>query len=122
MRRLSSKAYADALWQTWQKTPVAERATLLKSFLTLLREQRALKSMPRILDQVQKLEDIGAGVRRVRVEAAEALDQDQLAKQLSKALGPVTVDLTVNPALIAGLKVQVGDELIDASIATQLQH
>jgi F-type H+-transporting ATPase subunit delta len=122
MRRLSAKHYAQTLWQAWQKTPAAQHEALLQAFLELLRDQRALKYASRILNQVQVLEDAANGVRRARVEAATALDPQQLAAGLKAALGPVDVDFTVNPKLIGGLRVQIGDELIDASIATQLQN
>ena len=122
MKRLSAKHYAEVLSAVWSKAPAAQHGLLLQAFVELLREQRALKLTPRILDHLQKLEDTTAGVKRVHVTAADTVDAKQLSQELSAKLGPVAVDVTVNPKLIAGLSIQIGDELIDATVATQLQR
>lgn len=78
--------------------------------------------MPQIIHQVQILEDKAAGLTRVRTEVADSAAATGLEKKLSDVLGSVVVDVTVNPRLIAGLKVQISDELIDGSVATRLQR
>ena len=50
-------------------------------------------------------------------------DRDRVASELSKRLGKeVTMKVEVDPRILGGLKVQYGDRLIDASVATRLQQ
>lgn len=61
----------------------------------------------------------------VKAFIASELDSDaakKVADQIGQALGK-TVSLTqkVDPSLIGGLKIKVGDQLIDASVASQLR-
>lgn len=61
---------------------------------------------------------------QARVEHAGAITGDilgALAQTLSRKYGrPITASAQPNPALIAGLRVRVGDDLYEASIASQL--
>lgn len=51
-----------------------------------------------------------------------ATELDQVAQQIGKALGKtVSLKQKVDPSLIGGMKIKVGDQLIDASVASQLQ-
>jgi len=53
----------------------------------------------------------------------DANDRDRVAIQLSERLGKtVTMRVEVDPQIIGGLKIQYGDRLIDASVATRLQQ
>lgn len=122
MKRLSAKQYASRLWLIWSKAPVNQRQPLLTAFLGLLQRQHALKLMPRITEHLQSLEDQADGLTRVRVESATAVDLDELTKQLKTIFGSVTIEATTNSALVAGLKIQVGDRFIDASVANQLRR
>lgn len=79
-----------------------------------------------IVEEFERLVDEAEG--RVRATAVTAVeleraDQDRLAKNLSSSLGKeVRLDVRVDPAIIGGLVLHVGDRLIDASIATRLQQ
>jgi F-type H+-transporting ATPase subunit delta len=62
---------------------------------------------------------------QARVTTAVALNDAQrtrLAESLSKALGKqVSVDASEQPAIIGGLVVRVGDQVIDGSVRTRLE-
>lgn len=79
-----------------------------------------------ILDEFELLADEAAGRVRATVTTAVELstdDRENLRQQLSKRLGKeVRVTAAVDRSIIGGLKLQYGDHLIDASLATRLQQ
>ena len=98
--------------------------TLLKLVLVMNRKGRAgrIAAMCRAFD---RLVDQHRGVVEVKAEVAQPLDDaaaGQLREQISAALGGRTVQLHthVNPDLIGGLRLQIGDKLIDGSVVSRL--
>jgi len=63
----------------------------------------------------------------VRVTSASALS-DRQKKEIEKKLSRTTsyaqfcIDYTVNPALIGGLVIQIGDRVVDGSVKTKLEN
>ena len=50
-------------------------------------------------------------------------DADRLRDQLARRLGrEVRLDATVDPAIVGGLVLQVGDRVMDSSVATRLRQ
>jgi F-type H+-transporting ATPase subunit delta len=79
-----------------------------------------------ILDEFEELADEAAGRVRARVTTAVELsveDRERIGSQLSQRLGKeVRVTAAVDRRIVGGLKLQYGDHLIDASVATRLQQ
>ena len=79
-----------------------------------------------IAEEFEELADTAAGRVRARVTAAVELsgsDISRIERDLSGKLGKdVQLQVEVDPAIIGGLVLQVGDRLIDASVATRLQQ
>ena len=92
----------------------------------LLIEANRVPEIGAIADEFEQLADDAAGRVRATVTTAVALesrDRDRVAEQLSHRLGKtVTMRVEVDPSILGGLKVQYGDRLIDASVATRLQQ
>jgi F-type H+-transporting ATPase subunit delta len=92
----------------------------------LLVEANRVHEIGAIADEFQHLADDAAGRVRATVTTAvdlEARDRDRVADQLSRQLGKtVSMKVEVDPRILGGLKVQYGDRLIDASVATRLQQ
>ena len=92
----------------------------------LLVESNRVHEIDGIAEEFDQLADAAAGRVRATVTTAvvlEPVDRDRVAAQLSKQLGKeVRMLAEVDPRIVGGLKVQYGDRLIDASVATRLQQ
>jgi F-type H+-transporting ATPase subunit delta len=92
----------------------------------LLIESDRVRDASAIDDEFQRLVDVAASRVRATVTTAVELtskDRDRVAEELSKRLGKeIHLDLVVDPAILGGLKLQYGDRLVDASVATRLQQ
>jgi len=98
---------------------------LLARFIDLLLDKRRLAVLHWAGSVFAELQDEAAGIRRGRVISALPLSepqQERLKSALAQMLG-VTVVLTaqVDPAVIGGVAVQVGDLMIDGTILQRLR-
>jgi F-type H+-transporting ATPase subunit delta len=117
--------------------PVARRMELISSapheldpeatnLARLLIESNRVKQIGGVAEEFEVLADTAAGRVRATVTTAVELDEaerDKVAHQLSERLGKeVRMTGVVDKAILGGLKLQYGDHLIDASVATKLQQ
>jgi F-type H+-transporting ATPase subunit delta len=101
-------------------------ADLTLRFLQILNEKGRLYHLPAIAAAYDSIVQQKFGKVEVDVYTADAMGSDELREireQLQRALGrePV-VHNYVEPSMIGGVKLQIGDRLIDGSIATQLRR
>ncbi|MGH7911148.1 MAG: F0F1 ATP synthase subunit delta [Candidatus Dormibacteraceae bacterium] len=92
----------------------------------LLIEARTTSALPDIQEEFERLDDEAAG--RVRAVATTAVplsgsDRERLVADLSRRFRrEVRLETRVDRSILGGLVLQVGDRLIDASVATRLQQ
>jgi F-type H+-transporting ATPase subunit delta len=93
-------------------------------FLGLLAEKRRLAELPQVAEAFLALCRERGGTVRVSVVSAVELDsaqQQRLVEKLAARLGKkIEATTTVDPSLIGGFRVQVGDEVIDSSLLSRL--
>jgi F-type H+-transporting ATPase subunit delta len=96
------------------------------NLVMLLIESDRVRDVVGIEDEFRRLADNAAGRVRATVTTAVELsaeDRDRVADGLSKRVGKeVLLDVLVDPRILGGLKLQYGDRLVDASVATRLQQ
>ena len=99
---------------------------LFLNFLLVLNEHDRLEALRPIAAAVRDLHEERTGKVRVQVASAEPLaadQEEQLRRELRESLGREPVlETSVDPALLGGLTVQVGDTLYDGSIRTRLEQ
>ncbi|HCA48309.1 MAG TPA: ATP synthase F1 subunit delta, partial [Armatimonadetes bacterium] len=119
---LSLERKFDALAKLLGEAPVEP----LKRLIALLIENDRLEVLETGADVYQQLADEAEGVMRAFVMSARPLTDDQserLATALSAWLGEsVVVDAVVDPDLLGGIAVRVGDRVLDASLRARLER
>jgi F-type H+-transporting ATPase subunit delta len=92
----------------------------------LLIESNRVQQIGGVAEEFEVLADAAAGRVRATVTTAVDLDRaerDKVGDQLSRRLGKeVRMTVVVDKSILGGLKLQYGDHLIDASVATKLQQ
>ncbi len=94
------------------------------NFLGVLAKNRRLAQLPAVIRAFNILSARHRGEVTAEVTSAHALDDGQvnaLRQNLRTRMGrDIAVDLRVDPAILGGLVVKVGSQMIDGSIRTKL--
>jgi F-type H+-transporting ATPase subunit delta len=105
------------------KSPVTPEAS---NFLQMLAENGRIALLPQIGAQFQVLKNAQLGAADAEIASAFALSDAQvtqlvgtLEKKFGRKLNP---SVTVDPSLIGGVRVLVGDEVLDTSVRAKLQQ
>jgi F-type H+-transporting ATPase subunit delta len=92
----------------------------------LLIESGRIDEATEIDEEFQRLADDAAGRVRATVTTAvelEGEDRERIGRELSKRLDKeVKLSVIVDPRILGGLKLQYGDRIVDASVATRLEQ
>ena len=96
------------------------------NFVAVLAENRRVGSLPEIAAQFQVLRNAQEGAADADISSAFELSGTQVAdlissleKKFGRKLNPT---VTVDPTLIGGVRVVVGDEVLDTSVRARLQQ
>ncbi|WP_010117190.1 F0F1 ATP synthase subunit delta [Acinetobacter sp. P8-3-8] len=102
-----------------------EQTAAVSNFLTLLADNGRLALLPEIETEYEQLKSQNNKTVDVVIESAFPLDsvqEQKLAHALEKRLNSaVKVTVEVNPALIAGVVIRAGDQVIDDSALSKLE-
>lgn len=117
------RAYAKQLLQISLDEKGAVSAERVAAVLAHL-EKNPPARLPLVLAAYRKLVAIEVAKGEARVEHAGPVAPaalDGIAAALGKRYGrPVTATATPNPKLLAGLRVRIGDDVFESSVAGQL--
>ncbi|MEG3072284.1 MAG: F0F1 ATP synthase subunit delta [Peptococcaceae bacterium] len=94
------------------------------NFLALLVDRRREMYFPDIVDEYIALANAGRNIVETQVVSAVELndkEKDELRKILGTLAGQkVQISFTVDPSLVGGVVVRMGDKIIDGSVKTRL--
>jgi F-type H+-transporting ATPase subunit delta len=129
LRRLLRSPVISRIEQARAMEAVLSKAgagDLVKRFIGLVADNRRLFALPQMIDAYLAELASRRGEVTAEVVSAQPLDdasRQRLAEALKRVAGQrVTVDLRVDPSLIAGLVVKVGSRMIDSSLRTKLNR
>ena len=99
---------------------------LALNLVKLLDERGRLTLLPAIAAELTRLLDATRGIVAATVTSAAALEKDEVAaigERLESMTGQtIKLATAVDPSLIGGLTVRVGDRMIDASVRGRLER
>ena len=103
---------------------LADAHPMVVNAVSLMTQRGAVGALPQVASAYGGLLDESLGRARANVTSAEALSQAQRGKlggllqtMLNKE---IVLDASVDPAVIGGVVVRVGDQVIDGSVRTRL--
>ncbi|GAA5174858.1 F0F1 ATP synthase subunit delta [Niveibacterium umoris] len=95
-----------------------------KNFVSVLAENERLGVLPEIHDLFAAQKDAHEGVKDALVSSAFPIDDATLARLIAdlevRFKAKVKATVKIDPELIGGVKIAVGDEVIDASVRGKL--
>ena len=99
---------------------------ITSNFLGVLAQNRRLSQLDPVIRAFNMLAARHRGETTAEITSAHPLSDDQVAalkQNLRTRIGrDVAVDLSVDPAILGGLVVKVGSQMIDGSIRTKLNN
>lgn len=99
---------------------------ITKGLIEYLKKTGQMAILPKLVKEALKKSNIQKDPSKAIVTTAIALDQaelDEIAKIISAlAKRDISASNQVDPEVIGGLKIEVGDKLIDNTIRLQLQN
>jgi F-type H+-transporting ATPase subunit delta len=98
----------------------------MRNFVRVLIDAHRIELLPEIVTLFDALRNDAEGVAKATIESAQPLSEAQVAEltgAMSRRLGKrVEATAIVDPTLIGGARIAVGDTVIDGSVRGKLAH
>ena len=96
------------------------------NLIQLMLRRGRIEDVPRVASEFRRLDNARQGITIATATSAAPLSKDEVAALTSRLEaftgGRVELDVHVDPSLLGGLVVQVGDRLIDGSVRGRLER
>lgn len=104
----------------------ADMLSQMGNLLALVLRRRRVESLPKIAREFRRLYNRRAGIVEASATSAAELDDAELAALRSRLEklkgGRVELETHVDPSLLGGIQVRLGDQLIDGSVRGRLER
>jgi F-type H+-transporting ATPase subunit delta len=97
-----------------------------QNLIRLLLRRGRIEDLPRVAAEFRRLDDERQGITHATATSATALTEEEI-RELTARLeqstgGRIALDVEVDPSLLGGIVVRVGDRLIDGSVRGRLER
>ncbi len=98
----------------------------VQNLIQLLLRRGRIEGLPRVAAEFRRLDDRRQGITHATATSAAPLTPDEvqaLTQRLERSTGGrIALDVQVDPSLLGGLVVRVGDRMIDGSVRGRLER
>ena len=96
-----------------------------RNFIVLLAENGRIEILPEVSEMFEQLKIRQEGVLDAKITSAFAMSDTQLRDLVAdlevKFKRKIEAEVSIDPELIGGVKVEIGDEVLDASVRAKLE-
>ena len=127
MSKISIKNLAQAIYESSQGKEGVDLDDVIKSSVTFIRDKNLLSKSKDILEALEGIIDKENGVVKARVSAGHKLG-NELEKEIEGIIkrkykaDKVIIEEKENPKLLGGIKIEVGDEVIDTTLSNKINQ
>ncbi|MFA6257401.1 MAG: F0F1 ATP synthase subunit delta [Candidatus Paceibacterota bacterium] len=127
MTKISSKNIAEAVYEATENKSGQDLAVALKRSAQMLKDKRMLGKSDEILSALQNIFDKKTGTIRIKITTAKDMGREEKSKlerelkERYKAQNIVS-EFFEKKELLGGVKIEVGDEVIDSTYKNKLQE
>ena len=105
-------------------SPIVSRPVL--NLIELMLRRGRIEQLPHLADEFRRLDNQRQGITLATATSASPLSPDEV-RALTERMeqytgGRIELDVMVDPSLLGGLVVRVGDRLIDGSVRSRLER
>lgn len=121
MATLSTRTIAHAIYESTKDKSGSDLHDVLKNSVEILSKKKMLSKSDDILEKLEEIVDHKEGVTRAKVTSKNKLHKDEI-KEIEEILKKkykakdIYLDIQEDKKLIGGVKIEVGDEIIDFSL------
>ena len=121
--KISSSKYAALLYKATDEAEKQTLAQVLREFLVLLRKEKALHLLPRIISLYKNYYNKKEWTIDVKITANSPEGAKLLANALRKLnSGKVELQESVDEKAVGGVKIRINDDLTDNTLAAKLRR
>lgn len=123
--------FAHPLIPTKEKKNIAQQlfansvSSLTLNFLMLVLDKKRQTYLELIFHQYEEMADESRNIKKAELITAMPVPEAEvntLAEMLSRSTGKtIQLKTTIDPVLLGGIKIRMGDKIIDASVAKKLE-
>ena len=127
MSKISIKNLAQAIYESSQGKEGVDLDDVIKRSVTFIRDKNLLSKSKDILEALEGIIDKENGVVKARVSAGHKLG-NELEKEIEGIIKrkykaeKVIIEEKENPKLLGGIKIEVGDEVIDTTLSNKINQ
>lgn len=127
MAQVSTKTIAQAIYEASYDKEGKELSLVLLNATKVLADKHLLGKSKEILEHLQNIIDQKEGTVRANIQSAQKLSKNittDIEDELRKRYKAKTVEIenNIDEKYLGGLKIQVGDEIIDLTLSHQLHQ
>ena len=127
MAAVSTKSFAYAILEASEGKTGRELDAVLSNATKLLSDKHLLGKKEEVLQYLQNIIDEKDGVIRAHIESPSKLSQkalDEIEQELKARYKAkeVYLDITENKKYLGGLRIQIGDEVIDLTLLEKIHQ